>query len=188
MIYHVSYKAGLRTLVPHVSTHGKAWVYAIENMVTALLFGAKKDDFDFIISTDGEDRPVVYECYPDAFRKIFCGTGCSVYELEEEGFLRNMTSWSPELVSESEVTVKNEIVIEDLYDRLMEEEASGNLLVYRYEFNEEYRKRIASHIVDRLIRFNVDLDHCMEQDDRFAVHYRGIVEGLAGIMDGHLLK
>ena len=52
MLYHVSSKTGLKTIQLHISTHKKAYVYAIENMVTGILFGAKHDDFDFIISTD----------------------------------------------------------------------------------------------------------------------------------------
>lgn len=67
MLYHVSPNAGMKTLIPHVSTHKKAYVYAVENMVTGLLFGAKQDDFDFVISTDENGIPTVYECYPDAF-------------------------------------------------------------------------------------------------------------------------
>lgn len=187
MLYHVSDQAGLKTLVPHISTHGKAWVYAIDNLVTGLLFGAKQDDFDFIISTDEEDRPEVYECYPDAFQKIYDGKGCSVYEVEEEGFLRNMTSWNPELICETEVAVKNEIVIGDLYERLLKEETLGNLRIHRYEFSMEYRKRISAHIVDRLLRFDVDLTQCAEEDSRFATHYKRIIDALADIMDGHLL-
>lgn len=188
MLYHVSGKAGLKTLQPHASTHKKPYVYAIENMVTGLLFGVKQDDFDFIISTDENDKPVVYECYPDAFQRIYQGKGCSVYEVGDEGFLRGMTSWEPELVSESEVRVINEIVIADLYDRLLEEERNGKLLVYRYEYSDEYRKKIALHIVDRMLRFQIDLNNIIEQDSRFSGPYRKIVQELLSITDGHLLQ
>lgn len=70
MLYHVSQKTGLQTLQPHTSTHKKPYVYAIENIVTGLLFGVKQDDFDFIISTDENDKPTIYECYPDAFQEL----------------------------------------------------------------------------------------------------------------------
>ncbi|MBQ8798669.1 MAG: hypothetical protein IJZ55_03775 [Lachnospiraceae bacterium] len=59
MLYHVSSKMGLKTIQPHVSTHKKAYVYAIENMVTGILFGAGHDDFDFIIATDENNRPII---------------------------------------------------------------------------------------------------------------------------------
>lgn len=187
MLYHVSHKSGLKTLYPRTSTHKKPYVYAIANMVTGLLFGVKMDDFDFMISTDENDKPVVYECYPGAFQKIYQGKGCSVYEVSDEGFMRGMTSWEPELVCESEVGVIDEIVVADLYERLLEEEKNGNLKVYRYEFNDEYRKKIASHIVDRIIRFDIDLDNIIENDERFAGYYKGIVQELVKVMDGHLL-
>ena len=188
MLYHVSEMAGLKILHPHVSSHNKAYVYAIEDMVTGLLFGAKKDDFDFIILTEEDGISSVYECYPNAFKINYQGKGCSVYIVKEEGFQRGMTSWTPELVCENEVKVLKEIVIEDLYHKLLEEENAGSIRIYRYEFNDKYRKKIASHIVDRLIRFQIDLDTCMESDPRFSHYYKDIVLNLKCIMDGHFLQ
>lgn len=187
MLYHVSPKSGLKTLQPHLSTHKKAYVYAIENMVTGLLFGVKMDDFDFIISTDDQGVPCVYECYPDAFRKIYQGKACSVYAVDDDGFMRGMTSWSPELVCEKEVDVVKEIVIDDVYERLSEEEQNGNLKLFRYDFCDEYRKIIAKHIVDRCIRFELDLNRCIERDIRFATYYKDVIQELIGLLDGHLL-
>ena len=188
MLYHVSNKSGLKRLKPYISSHKKAYVYAIEDMVTGLLFGAKKDDFDLIILTEEDGISSVYECYPNAFQSIYKGKGCSVYLVKEEGFQRGMTSWSPELVCENEVEIMEEIIIEDLYQKLLEEENNGNLRVYRYEFDNNYRKKIASHVVDRIIRFDIDLDNCMTYDRRFLLYYKDIVLSLKIIMDGHLLK
>lgn len=188
MLYHVSEQTGLKTLVPHASTHKKPYVYAIENIVTGLLFGTRQDDFDFIISTDEQETPIVYECYPDAFEKIYRGKSCSVYAVDGAGFQRGMTSWDPELVCEIEVAVQSEIAVDDLYERLLEEEAAGTLQLHRYERTDSYRKMISAHIVDRLIRFSVDLSSCMERDSRFSEYYKGIVEALRSAMDGHLLK
>ena len=39
MVYHVSATPGLAVLVPRRSSHGKAFVYAVDNLVTGLLFG-----------------------------------------------------------------------------------------------------------------------------------------------------
>lgn len=188
MVYHVSPKAGLKTLKPCVSTHKKAYVYAIDNMVTGMLFGAKHDDFDFIISTDEHDTPAIYECYPDAFKKVYQGRSCSVYAVDDHGFQRGVTSWSPELVSEEEVTVIKEIAIGDLYQRLLAEEQNGTLNLFRYEFSDTYRQKIASHIVDRLFRFEIDLRNCIENDARFATYYKDIIQALLSITDGHLLQ
>lgn len=183
MLYHVSPTAGLTVLEPHVSTHGQPYVYAVENPVIGLLFGARHDDFDFFISSD-EHAPAIYECYPDAFRLKFQGKACSLYEIGEEGFLRGMTSWSAELVNPHEVPVLREIPVPDLHARLLEEAAAGNLIIHRYESTAEYRQMISRHVVDRLIRFNV-LD---SEDMRIKTHYARLVEGLKSLMDGHLLQ
>lgn len=188
MLYHVSPYAGLKTLYPHVSSHKKAYVYAVENFVTGLLFGVKQDDFDFCISTDENGLTVVYECYPDAFKNIYQGKSCSVYVVDDEGFQRGLTSWSAELVCDNEVKVQNEIIVVDLYEKLLEEELLGNIKICRYEFNDDYRKKISAHVVDRFIRFDIDLHNCLKQDIRFSTHYKEIVDGLLTIMDGHLLQ
>lgn len=80
MLYHVSDTGGIKVLEPKVSSHGKAYVYAIENLVTGLLFGARWDDFDFILDTNDSGISEVYECYPDAFERIYSGRSCYVYE------------------------------------------------------------------------------------------------------------
>lgn len=185
MLYHVSSTSGITVLTPRISSHGKAYVYAIDNLVTGLLFGARHDDFDFLLSTDASGTPEVYECYPDAFRLVYQGKSCSVYELKEDGFLRGMTSWDPELVCESEVAVESENMIADLYTRLMQEMTNGKLILHRYSGSQEYRHLISEHIVDRLIRFDA-LDR-LDTDARFQKYYRAIIEELRFVMDGHLL-
>lgn len=167
---------------PQSSTHKKPYVYATENIVTGLLFGAPHDDFDFII--DEEDgRPVVMECYPNAFYQIFKDRSCSVYEIAEDEFMRGMTPWASELVSENEVKVIRETIVEDLYSSLLEEEARGNLVIHRYEGNMDYKHIVSEHIVDRLIRS----DAVYTEDKRIKEHYGKLIDALQEIMDGHLL-
>lgn len=182
MLYHISKTAGLTILRPQVSSHQRAYVYAVDHLVTGLLFGAVHDDFDFIISEEC-GRPVLTECYPDAFRLCFKGKGCSVYEVSEEGFLRGVTSWEPELVNESEVAVSGETRVDDLYARLLAEEADGNLCIRRYEATPAFKRMIAEHIVDRLVRF----DAVYTESERLKSHYGAIIDALKDILDGHLL-
>ena len=184
MLYHVSATAGIRTLIPRESSHQAAYVYAIDNPVTGLLFGAKHDDFDFLIDEEA-GIPVVYECYPDAFRACFRGKGCTVYTVPEEGFRRGVTGWDPELVCDHPVDVLSETAVPDLYNRLLDEVAGGNLRLYRYRDEPEYRQIIAGHIVDRLIRFDA-LDR-QSTDPRFQKYFGPICDALRSAMDGHLL-
>lgn len=182
MLYHISKTAGMKTLKPHASTHKKAYVYAVENMVTGLLFGAPHDDFDFIISEEN-GRPVIMECYPNAFRMTFKGRTCSIYEISDEGFMRGMTSWSSELVSENEVPVTREIYVDDLYLRLLDEELNGKLVICRYEDAREYKRSVSEHIVDRLVRF----DMVYTGEERLIKRYGNLINALRSVMDGHLL-
>ena len=186
MLYHVSHTPGITILEPRVSSHGKPYVYAIENLVTGLLFGVKKDDFDFLLYTDDEGTPVLCECYPDAFRKKYEGQSCSVYEVKEDGFLRGVTGWSPELVCESAVAVEKEFSVSDLYARLLEEEQAGKLIIRRYSDESGYRAMIAEHIVDRLVRFDL-LEHFDTRDERGTLYFRRLIDGLKAVLDGHLL-
>ena len=182
MLYHISKTSGLKVLKPQISTHKKAYVYAIENPVTGLLFGAPHDDFDFIIREEN-GKPVVTECYPGVFRLIFEGKKCSVYEVADDGFMRGMTSWSPELVNENEVAVIREVRVDDLCSRLLDEEENGNLIIRRYEDTAEYKSLISEHIIDRLVRF----DAVYTESERLKKHYGKLIDALQNIMDGHLL-
>lgn len=187
MLYHVSPTSGLKKLEPRKSTHGKAYVYAVENRVTGLLFGAKQDDFDLMIFTDEHGVPVVYECYPNALEHIYRGKTCSIYCIDGAGFQKGKTSWDAELVCEQTVPVLEELVVKDLYQRLLEEESNGSLELHRYTHDSAYKKKIAGHIVDRLIRFEIDLEHCEEKDRRFATCYKEIVRALRDATNGDLL-
>lgn len=185
MLYHVSKTSGIQVLRPEISSHGKAYVYAIENLATALLFGARCDDFDFLIDVDDTWKPCVYECYPGAFEAVYKGKSCSVYILEEEGFLRGQTGWEPELVCPADVLVRQEIIVPDLFARLLDEQAQGRLQIHFYEDKTEYKALIAAHLVDRIIRFDA-LDR-VKTDLRFQKYYRNLVSALRDVLDGHLL-
>lgn len=187
VLYHVSPTPGLTVLTPRVSSHGKAYVYAIDDLTTGLLFGTKKDDFDFLLSTGEDGIPDVFECYPGAFRGVYQGKSCSVYEVSGETFLRGMTSWNPELVSETAVPVLRELPVPDLYAALLEREKQGGLRVHPYSHSPEYRALIASHVADRMIRFDLDLERITETDPRFATHFNRLVTALREALDGHLL-
>ena len=186
MLYHVSKNGGIQVLSPQVSSHGMAYVYAIENLTTALLFGARSDDFDFLIDENDLGIPELYECYPGAFNAIYNGKSCFVYEVEETGFIRGQTGWAPELVCPTEVVVSRETFVPDLYSRLLNEAKCGNLSICYYEDKPEYKALISAHLVDRMIRFDA-LDR-FETDIRFQTHYRNLVLALRSAMDGHLLR
>lgn len=183
MLYHVSPVQGIKVLEPRVSTHRTPYVYALENRVTALMFGVKMDDLDFRVGEE-EDRPYLWECYPHAMEACYQGHGCSVYQVGEEGFLRGMTSWEPELVCPNPVTVMEEERIDDLLAALLRAEQEGLLIIHRYEDTPSYRAKIANHIVDRLVRFDL-LD---TRDERLLKHYGRMIDLLRKAASGDYLE
>lgn len=188
LIYHVSPQGGLAVLEPRASTHGIPYVYAVRDLSAGLLFGAKQDDFDFIISTLPDGRTELCECWEGALEARYAGRECSIYTVAEDGFMEGMTGWSAELVSECAVTVLSEEKVGDLLERILAEEARGALAVRRYRRDSEYRAMVARHITDRLIRFDVNIENCLDGgDERFRRYYAGIVRALAAARDGSLL-
>lgn len=185
MLYHISNVHGLKILEPRISTHGQAYVYAVDNLTNGLLFGAKKDDFDFIIDTDESGKPEIYECYEDAFIDIYKGVSCSIYEIEDLEFKKGMTGWEPEYVSKASTKILNEIVVNDLHKRLLEERDKGKLIMHKYDDSMKYRKMISNHIVDRLIKFNI-LDK-PNIEDRIKNRYGKIINILQAVLSGKYL-
>lgn len=183
MLYHISPVHGLKELLPHASTHSAAYVYAVRSLTTGLLFGTPHDDFDFFID-EAEGIAVLMECYPGAFDRIFDGVSCAIYELPEEGFQSGITGWDAELVCPQAVPVLREIPVPSLRERLLAEEAAGRLRIHRYEKSAAYKKMIAGHIVDRLVRF----DQVYTQEPRLLAHYGKIIAALQAAMDGSLLQ
>lgn len=153
--------------------------------MTGLLFGVKKDDFDFMIDADEKGTPIIYECYPNALKLKYENQSCSIYEVEEKGFLKNQTNWEPELVSKVPVKVQQEVRITDIYSELQKAIREGNLIFYEYKEERDFKAVISEHVVDRIIRFDM-LEH-VEEDERFSLYYGKIVEQLKKLISGKYL-
>lgn len=173
MIYHASQIEGLHTLKPQVSTHGKAYVYGIRSKLMAMLFGAPKDDFDLLI--DGEDgKPVVYECYPDALKKVYSGKSCQLYTLEETGFLSGMTGWEEELVCPCPVTVLKEEHIPDIYAQLMLAAGEHRCSIHLYEGSDQYLSFLREELQERVKAFGITGKY-MDTDSRFTRYHNKLL-------------
>lgn len=173
MLYHASQTRGLKELTPRVSTHGKPYVYAIAGRLTALLFGAPKDDFDFIMD-EKDGKPVVYECYPDAFERVYRGRSCSLYEVAEDGFLSGRTSWAPERVCEHAVPVVKETFISDLFAELTRAARNGELVINAYRDDAEYKSLIREQIAARVDLFGLTEEQ-LRRDERFVRYHNKLL-------------
>lgn len=165
MLYHASKTPGLKTLLPRPSTHGKPYVYAIRGRLTALLFGASKDDFDLLMDEEN-GRPVVWECWPGALQKIYGGSQCSLYTVAEEGFLAGQTGWEPELVCETPVPVLAEECIPDLYASLLQARDAGECVLHPYSEDAAYQAFLREEIGERVAAFGLTKEQ-VSADERF---------------------
>ena len=169
-LYHVSHVPNLTVLEPRVSSHGKSYVYATENLAVALLFGSEKSmgDFDGLYGGGSQGRtPYFYEAFPGAFKRRFEDTVCYIYEVDPIDFMEGKTSYTAEVVSEKPVKVLNCTKVEDLQSTLLELAESGELeLKFYNKDNPEYVKLIDEHIKDRILRFGI-----LEDKERYVYKF-----------------
>lgn len=166
MLYHASRTPGLAVLEPRVSTHGKPYVYAVDSAVTALLFGAPKDDFDLL--TDAQNGvPVVWECRPNALRAVYAGKRCSLYTVAEDGFLAGQTGWAPERVCETPVRVASEERVPDLYDWIDAARRRGACVLHRFRADAEYHAFLLGEFRERIAAFGLT-ERAVRADARLA--------------------
>ena len=175
VLYHSSAVHGLKILLPHVSTHGRRYVYAIDGKITSVLFGAPKDDFDLLTDQDG-GVPVVYECYPGALQSVYGGRSCSVYEVGGEGFLSGVTGWSKEFVCERPVPVLREDMIPDIYALLTDAALREECVIHRYSADAEYIAMLREELSERVRAFGLTRRK-MENDPRFGRYFPWLLDG-----------
>ncbi len=173
MLYHASKVSGLRMLCPRESTHGKRYVYAVRNRLTAVLFGAPKDDFD-LLTDEADQKPVLYECYPHALEKVYDGKACSLYTVEEDGFLPHQTGWEPELVCEREVPVVCEEHIPNIYSEIAAASGRGECVLHIYSEDEAYRRFLRDELRERIRAFRLTGEQ-MDADPRFARYFYSLL-------------
>lgn len=173
MLYHASCVSGLKILEPHVSTHKIPYVYAIRSKMTAMLFGAPKDDFDLLVDVEN-GKPVLYECYPDALKKVYSGKSCSMYTVEETGFLKGVTGWDEELVCPSPVHVVREEKIEDIYVQLMRAFQEKKCIIHFFEQDEAFQTFIREELQERIQAFGITEEYMMH-DARFVQYHKQLL-------------
>ena len=120
-IYHVSKIPNLSTLEPKVCAHDVAYVYASYNLETALLFGGEPwTDWDFIYKRNYDTGELTFsETYPAAFMKTFEGKQCTLYELENSGFIEGQTNMWDEIVSKNPTRIIKETHIHNLANEII---------------------------------------------------------------------
>ena len=149
-VYHGSTTHGIKSLVPHKSTHG-TYVYATENKLIATVM-SRKYGGDLMYAFGSCDRKVydLVERIPHAFDKMF-DTDFSIYSLDAS-FFKNIGTGFNEVVSEEEVPVIKEEVYSDLWDEINKYADAGLIKIYRYPDRPEYIPEDDSDLVEKAKR------------------------------------
>ena len=158
-LYHVSHVGGLSVLEPRVSTHGKSYVYATEDLTVALLFGTNKGMGDLDGKYGGGCfgvKPYFYEGYIGAFKRRYENCSCYIYEVDPTNFQTGKTSYGAEVVSEKPVKILKCFKVENLYQTLLNLAKENKLDLKFYDEKDiEYIKELKNHIKERMKLFNV---------------------------------
>lgn len=156
-LYHISHTPNLKEIEPHISTHGKNYVYAIEYLPLGLFFGIRgHGDFDGILSGRGKNKehlPYFSEAYEGALN-LYKGQKCYVYEVDSKYFSQK-TSWSEEYVSEKPVKVLNCRVVEDILSEMEEYEREGKIKLNRYSLDEQYQTLMNNYLKERIEMYGI---------------------------------
>lgn len=166
-VYHASKIGGLKVLEPRLSTHKTPWVYATKDIATTAMYLG--DNFDFICQTGfSKQKPYIWERFKGAFDLGYKNKKGSIYYLRPDTFKENMTSFTPEIVSEVSVKVEQEIIIDDVKDYLISLEKQGKLTIFMFPNIPEGRSSNKEDIVKRGIDWTIDFgESTLEQIEEY---------------------
>lgn len=154
-VYHGSIHQGLKIIKRNKSTHGKSWVYAtLSKAISTIFISHKGSDLYYYLGGDGtENNPVILvERKENMFKNIFNVSG-SLYTLNGKNFISGKTGWSAEVVSESDETVLHEEHIDNVFEKLKELNANGELKLYLYPNRPSFLPKDNSDLIPKVIRW-----------------------------------
>lgn len=155
MYYHASKIKDLKVLKPHVSMHGKHWVYfsdKMENVLVYLSNAVEKFIFKkykrplneykkwatYGFTQDGIIR--LEEYYPNALEDTFKGIKAYIYTVNDLSDVNTINDIKNVFVVTEEIKVDGCIEIEDAYDEILKLEKQGKIAIQRYEETSEKKR------------------------------------------------
>lgn len=153
--YHGSPIAGIKTLQPHVSNHGEAWVYLSskpENTLVYLSNAIEKYHKDNGLHYEGhfykwasygfnkEGILVVEEYYPHATEETYKGISGYIYCAHNVEDYITQKDIPYAAVSSKPIQVTSVEYIPDAYEELLKLEQQGRIIIRRYEEHSSAKK------------------------------------------------
>ncbi len=148
MYYHASNVKDLKMLKPHISNHGKSWVYFStkrENILVYLSNAVEKHIKEkynrplkqyakwasYGITSDGRVR--VEEYYPNATLETFKGVSGYIYNVNQLDNVQPLKGIKDVFVTQDEVKVDGCEYVIDAYEELLKAEQEGKIVIERFE-------------------------------------------------------
>ena len=148
MFYHASNVEGLKVLKPHISNHGKSWVYFStkrENILVYLSNSVEKHIKDkynrplikynkwasYGITQDGRVR--IEEYYPNATKETFEGVSGYIYSVADINNAQPLKGILDVYVTQDEVKVDDCEYVVDAYAEILKAEKEGKIVIERFE-------------------------------------------------------
>ena len=155
MYFHATNIKDLRTLKPHVSSHGKAWVYFStkkENVLVYLSNPVEKyikekhnralSEYvkwaSYGFSKEGLIR--IEEYYPNATEETFKGVSGYIYQVKDLKEPQPLKGIKDVYITQEEVKVEACELIIDAYEAILKAEKEGKIEIQRFE-NQSDKKR-----------------------------------------------
>ena len=155
-VYHGSRIQGLKTIKKNKSTHDKPWVYGTLSKEISIIFISNKgSDLYYYLSGDGtkNNQVVLVERKENMFKEIFNISG-SLYTLSGKNFVSGKTNWSGEVISEFDENVLCEEHINNVFEKLKELNAKGQLKLYLYPDRPSFIPKDNSDLIPKVIRWH----------------------------------
>lgn len=158
LFYHGASIGNLSELKPQISEHGEAYVYLTTDPVVALLYTVKavEPPFNWYPYGFKDGIPVYTEYYPDAIADIYKGKRGYIYEFVNVAGIKNPTNIGCACVCTEPLKTGKVIEIPNVYEKLLEHEKNGELIIERYsELSEDRIKWIENTIKSEAEKFNL---------------------------------
>jgi len=134
-LYRGCKEPNLKVMYPRLVNHKRKYVYATSDIVEAIIYSVKGGNYNYtnIYGYDDNNKRCLIERKANCLEKIYNQEG-RYYILDDTNFKKHefIGVGDNEYISSSEVKVKEEITIPNVWEYLKELEKKGVLKIYRY--------------------------------------------------------
>lgn len=158
--YHGSPIKGLNVLMPKITSYKKPYIFFATNEVVATFYmvhPVKKPYGWYSYGFDKESKiPVYFEYYPNALKDVHFHKTGYLYECDDIPNAGNPTKINCAYVCEQPIKIDRYAVVNDVYEKLLEYEESGKLIIRRYNtLTEKQRENCRKMIRNEIMKYDL---------------------------------